>query len=808
MVLQILSEDGQRWMQAVFLEAEQMMIGAPLSGIHGPAGLPGAFAPINDALRNNVFGYLYSQIIPILGIEGIHVGPDLAQAIETFAWEKTHELEENASTKRLGAVMKQDEREDKTLDARLDNSWRGVFGRRLRKKGGQRIKTIGFSLFLVIIGILISAVVGNQWFLWAFLCLAFNMVLPDPGETKLHENLTGWGTLMDRDSGNRVNSGLALFKAITKLLFMMFILIGLSSTTFPISNLLLLFLSFGFYFSLPVEFEPTKPHDFILSFWRVIIALYIAIFIFGLSRGSGIFHAGELGWLTLAFFLVLPVATEKKNIARALGALGKGSGQAHDTIHTVIFLGTMIIFFASYAGLNLLSGDISGGMSAIFQGTGGIVFGAVWIIGLVAGLTTPAETRPWMGIMVLIVGFVVFGIGVGQQAMGVAFFGQWWPTVHNTATEFLKPIGGLFDNFQMTFGQSWLLFTNPIGYAQQITQGTYAQNQLGAEGAYGLEIRKFDVQSIYIDEPFMINIELENKGMYHAKNIRVEILTSINGFKIGRDPTLAPATLIPQSANPTGDEKKQLGIVADLDKVWYRWEINNANSPRFNLLDIEPKDIIPIFVYGYISCEDFRNNAQKDWGSLGKEVRSKFIPFYVKITYAYESESNLQIDFISVDEWKRLSTEGKLNRAPILSLISTSPASLNLGAMDQPIGENLPFYVGFNLTSTWAKNTFITLSDITLKIPSDFVLYNNRVMCTTPPHTVSTITGYEQYKFRFASDKPPSSVCSFKRVQSNPLNVPKKTYTIVADASYQFSKWEEKDTQFNFKDVCWPMKTP
>jgi hypothetical protein len=96
----------------------------------------------------------------------------------------------------------------------------------------------------------------------------------------------------------------------------------------------------------------------------------------------------------------------------------------------------------------------------------------------------------------------------------------------------MKPVGEMFSQFQNTFGQSWLLLTNPVGYAKMITEGTYTTNPLGPTGAYGLEIDRFDVQSIYPEEPFMISINLANKGTFEAKNVKLALFTTITGVKL------------------------------------------------------------------------------------------------------------------------------------------------------------------------------------------------------------------------------------------------------------------------------------
>jgi hypothetical protein len=456
-------------------------------------------------------------------------------------------------------------------------------------------------------------------------------------------------------------------------------------------------------------------------------------------------------------------------------------------IDKVIFVAIMVIF-AVIGGFNLAGG--------FFSGTGGIVFSAVWILGLVAGLTTPAETRPWMGIIILVIGFVIFGLGSGQQSVGVAFFGEWWPSVHNGVNDFFKPMGDMFGQFQNTFGQGWMLFTNPVGYAQQITNGQYAKNDMGISGAYGLEIRKFDVHPIYLGEPFMIEIELENKGQFHAKNVRIDLLTTIRDFKIGHN------TIPTNKMEKLPEDEKT-------NEQWYRFTINQnyaKTNMGINIEDIEMKETIPIFLYGKLECEDFRSTAWNDFGFIGGQehtVREKYIPFMVNVTYEYESTSNLQIDFISDQEWKRLSSEDKLVRAQKPSLLSTSPANLNLGSMDQPIKASTGFYIGFNLSTTWdPKKTAISNAKVSLNISKAL----GEPMCTRSlkfdlSNKDTNVNAYI-FELGFSND----GICSYNGISMS--DVPKKTYTITASATYSFTKKDTKDTLITFNDICWPTALP
>ncbi|MCK5023517.1 MAG: MFS transporter [Candidatus Aenigmarchaeota archaeon] len=676
------------------------------------------------------------------------------------------------------------EGKEKQIADELDSGHKNAFNRFVDKTG-HGVKGVVFSIFALSIGIFLAAVFDNTYLLWSFGMLAAHLIFPDPEENEKVENHKQFslGSMMaTRD--NRANVGIAFVKAVTKVFFLVFLTLGIYDLQVPLANLLVLFVAFGSYFSMKIEFAPDRPYEFIESASRMFFAIFIAFYIFGLSSTSGIFGAPELGWLSLAFFFVAPVASEKKSVARAIGFMAKATGESSNTIHLVIFIFTMGAFF------------VSGGFGFTGDGSFATLFFIIWLIGLFSGLSTPPETRPWMGVIILVIGFLAFGFGEGQQTMGTAFFGEWWPTVYTTVSGAFGPLGDVMAGFQNTFGQTFLLLTSPTEFAKQITQGNYGENDLVQKGAYGLEITRFDVQSIYIDEPFVIQIDLTNKGIYHAKNIKVELLTDVEKFKIGKD-----ASNLKNPMTFTYDDK--------YEKPWYRYTISVVENDDlyeiYGMNDVEMQDAVSIFLVGKMECADFLASKWKSENAAGKDrtIREKYIPFVLNVTYEYESESSLQLEFISDEEWKRLSEMELLHRGPRLSTVSTSPASLNLGSMDQPIKHDSPFYVGFNLTSTWPQKTKITNAVVNFHVPTIFIVESNKGKeCTIIETPVGNVNNDVQtYTFNLKNQASKAVFCNYNKI-SPPITVPKKTYTITADATYTFSKWEQKDTLFNFDDVC------
>jgi hypothetical protein len=691
----------------------------------------------------------------------------------------------------------------------------------ISRRTGPTVANAAFSLAIVAIGIFISAVIGSTWLIAACIALGIYIFTPNPEQNKLRHmpplaGLGMFGMMFNQDNG--INSGIATIKALSKLTALFCFGMTLFESKIPLSSLILL--GFCLYISaggLKISYDPRKPDEIMESMMRLMFVIIISIFVFG-AFGGGIFNAPAVGMLYLAFFAILPKPSETNDLARTLGRGLAGVGANYELGDKILFWFIMIVS----AGLSFTS-IFSGGLDIGFfsGGTLGILFSAIWLISLIVGSFSPSEARPAIGVIVLIIAFITFGSTVGEQAMGTAFFGQWWPMIHNGATQILEPLGKLSETFGQTFGQSFLMLTNPVGYAQQIMNGQYANNPTGPTGAYGLEIENFAVDTIYLAEPFSIRFDLANRGPYTANNINLMILSNAPDAEI-KDPAFQGGVqTLPYSGKTKYDHIE-----------WYIYKYDSfTGHSLLGQREIIPQDIKPMFLTGTIGCTTLYKTP---WGQemLKKkpqeELRQHYISYMVNYTYEYSVDSNLQIDFISEGEWYNLVRDNKLVRTNVQSLVSTAPVKLSLGTMDQPIREGLPFFIGFNLTSSEGSNTKIGWADIILRIPSDLgmpdsctkkvVRGTNRANSQLTKEDFDTIRASQnkgmffivpsegQNMIAFALDGTDSKdvFCSWIAAPKTE-NRPKRTVTISANATYEFNKWEKKDTMINFRDVCGSM---
>ncbi len=661
------------------------------------------------------------------------------------------------------------------VGAMEENPLLGGLTRYSRRAG----KTTGIimSLVMIVLGIVIAALTGIWQFIVGLACLGGFIAIPVPSAWERE-----YGTMWR--GGNAWKTGQAAFKLTCKVACIFFVgwaLWDFSKTSFPFAALFFIGFAFVSYFSLPGSYNPEYPYEVMGGMIRFFIGFIVIPFMIF----NGIFQSFPLALISLAFFAVVPTPTKTKNLAQIMGVGLAGTLTTAEMLDKIIFIGIMIWGLAVTTGTILIPLPMFQAWAGQWGLTGDslYVFYAIWFISAIGGFFSPPETRPYTGILMLATALVLFGLGPGSQTLGGALFGEWWPSVHNTVIDAMKPFGEMFGQLQSTFGQSWLLLSCPTCYARQITEGNFVGDDISKAGAFGLEIDKFQVQSIYPEEPFTIQINLANKGTFKARNIRLDIVTTIDNIELEYNKVpLVPVQRQIDISTPESFFGKTMTFTSGYGRIFV-YTIN------FDKMEIERQDVKDLFIVGKLPCPV--NDRELS------ETREKYIPFVANLTYTYDSESTLQIDFISEEEWKRLSVDNKLVRGQVPSKISSAPAKLSLGTADQPIKENNPFNLGFNISSAEGPNSHIDYAQVWLTVPSEF---GGAEKCQG-----AQLTGTEgTYNvLRFDLGTPSKASFCFYPDGLKDIKVPKKTYTLSAKAEYVFNKWDEKDTLINFRDVCW-----
>ncbi len=694
----------------------------------------------------------------------------------------------------------------------------GFFSDMGKRVGNTGQRMMG-AFMMIIVGVVLAAFLQDQLFFWGMLCWSFRTILPselgninytddilkrysksakkaiktgEEGDIKMSPGGTGASrmlsplmplamgfraSMMTRD--NRRSSGLASLKVILKVAAIVLIGLGLYQSAVPMAGVVYMIFVFASYYSLPITYDVENPEEFLGSIFRFLLGFFVPFSLMGMfGEGSGI-----LFWISLAFLLVFPVAKTKSE-AKALN-MAVTAGESHrEMFDKLIFILIMVVVLLVFMGwLNI--GAFPG-----FEGTSNTVFWACWGVGLFAGILSPAEVRPYTGMIVIAIVFLLFTAGPGQQAVGSAFLGQWWPAFHNAVSTVTSPFGEIFGTLQDTFGSTFLLMTNPVGYANQIMEGGYEKNPTGKTGAYGVELDSVKIPVLYPGTPAMATFNVKNVGPVDGKDVRVFLEVPIK-FK--------------DVVNLTDSDGTRLNAYTE-DDEYASYIIPYGDEEAF---DMDLNDVRPFFFMMNSECIIvMQRKGDRDYQY---ETRDLYIPFRVRVEYNYMVNSWIPLEVISGEEWERQTTEGRFDPVKVISHISTSPAKLSLGTFDQPIVENRPLYIGFNLSSAEGDDSAIvwdwknprTNSDeyttITLGVPDDFSAAFEPGKCI--PFDPARSSG-DTYVWEYDNElyRGKSVFCTDNKGVN--IDTPSATFFINASATFRFTSWEEVETRFAFSDVC------
>jgi hypothetical protein len=690
---------------------------------------------------------------------------------------------------------------------------------------GQYIKSAIYPLGFILIGVIVSATTGSWLFFVGFLGIAAYLLFPDPKdiEAKEEEKRVSFGTpltIVPGHSKSSTHNGIAFMKSAGKVTAIIGFALGFKGLGDVFNTMFILTAVLG-YFLLKVEYENSA--DFIESILRFFLGMILIPWIF-----NDIFNSLVLAGIAFAFFAVPPLPSEgMKDIGKVLSRGLSGATAYYEMADKFIFGSIMILVLIGSGSLGFMGISPAAGWG--LTGTLQYTFIYFWLVCGVAGFFSPARERPVTGGIMLGAATVIYGIGPGSQAVGSGLLGQWWPTVHNTFTSITEPMSNLMGTIGNTFGQGFLLLTNPVGYATQLMNGTYAENPVGPTGSYGVDITEFSITSIFPEQPYVVTAILENKGAFKAGNVSMSIMAA------GGDRFATEGTSRARSVQPK--ESKYLSLY-DLYDLYGRkqmfMDIDNLGfkeGSACNYLTDDKKECFQLYGVG-ISDSQARDGNDLDrlmvWQAAfqssgincstiaGISLRKRYIPIAAKVTYDYQSDSKVEVEFISKAEWERLAQAGQLDSGFrfIQSQYTSAPVKFPIGTagLKNPILEDQQFHISMMLDSAFEKDSHIDrVKKVNLTYPADWELRGGdwKSACTPEPigHDEDKEGGIEYVEWEPNIGGPKTLVCYFE-----PLNTrqdalggaPSKTYVVTAHADYTFSRWKYRDTEIKFGGFCCP----
>jgi len=637
----------------------------------------------------------------------------------------------------------------------------GNGGGKGKGKGHVKLFNVTLSPFILfIIGMILSAILRNIWFFFAFLCFAVHSIISKPDDIK-GRVVEVMGVKLKIFQKDERGIGAGCFKHI--FLTLGFILLSLSFMTSPIplAQPIGLIVAFIAYFGLGSSVSDNFDFNYAKAGFKSLFGIFIAV-AFGL-----IFESVFLAILAAAFLVFMPEIHDKDEPDK-----GKGLKIANKIFFIVLMLAVVIFAFSASSATWGLDLDFGGSIAPWTWNTSAIIFMGIWFVSFLVGAVSDLQSRQAVGVMMIIITFIFFAAGPGGQNVGTAFFGPWWPSVHEYGLQVFGPMGDALSAITKPISDGWMLLTDPVGYATRLMNGTYAYNPMGATGAYGIEITDITLSPVYPEQPFMLTALLKNSGAFNAEKVKVELFTSF--------------------------EKLTLADLGIEETVQYLGGEENYEKTKFI------KEYVEQFTFNSdgISCDIVES----------KKLREKYVPLRVNVTYGYQSDSEVDVEFISQNEWERLAQANRLSQELkfIKSQYSSAPVAFPIGTpgIKNPILVDKPFHFGLRLEPAQGKvskggSGIKSVEEVRLEYPSDFEL--DARGCAPKPYKgpESSSDGKANVitwsNFGFGSKV---FYCYFRGLKPEKLTGPTKTYIVRAHANYTFEKWKEKDLKIEFGGRC------
>lgn len=431
-----------------------------------------------------------------------------------------------------------------------------------------------------------------------------------------------------------------------------------------------------------------------------------------------------------------------------------------------------------------------------------VIFLGVWLIGFITGVTGSVSRRQGIGVAIILVSFFIFTMGVGTQEVGSAAFGQWWPTVYQTGSQIFGPLGDAWGQLTSGLGTGISLITNPMGFAQQVMNGSYGRDPTtGLTGAFGVEIEQFTSTPIFVEQPYSVSMMIKNKGAFEAENVWVAIVPEEDAPDVRE--SVEKKTVSAESAEiddmnvkmeltlPTkGITMKDLGFETTEEQY-----CGNGGNEFVCLQNAVPEgekmqklDLRQLF---------FQSNGIDCATVEEYDITERFVPLKGYIQYDYRVDSQLPVEFMSNTEWDRRIRENQLvTQTKKASTVTNAPVKLSIDTMEQPIRGGNRFYVGFLLASAKGEESEVDNVTIQIEKPDGIKFYEKDVTkaCTTGGEYIGDGEGHI-WEF---SEKPYLILCQFDELA---LEEPTKTFLFKANASYTFSESKNLVTKMEFGGV-------
>ena len=400
---------------------------------------------------------------------------------------------------------------------------------------------------------------------------------------------------------------------------------------------------------------------------------------------------------------------------------------------------------------------------------GAIIFMGVWMVSFLVGIFSDPQTRQPLGVLLIIISFVIFTLGIGSNIVGETAFGQWWPTMKDFGDNTIVPIVGALEGFVDTMKEGFRLISCPACVVQDIASGRFGRDSTtGLSGAYGVEfVSSPKITPVFPYMDYSITSQIKNEGSSDAKNVVVKLLAG---------------TKTPQEAMDVWSASTYLNFI-NPDKL--SLEELGFDSTTENISLLSKQQAISF---------DFSTNKQLSCETVNKyKLESKSIPLLVELQYDYSVTSTLPVEVFSKNKWDEEVRKGKVAAQKKPAELSNSPVKLNLDVGDQPRIEGTHLILSVQLERAKKDLGIKKATKIVLHYPQDLTWTKSRGCKGGVDGGNNTIIWYESF--------PQTGVtnCHFDLPT---LNVPSTTFQFSAEAEYTVSTLRGFSEKMDWRTGC------
>ena len=542
---------------------------------------------------------------------------------------------------------------------------------------------------------------------------------------------------------------------------------------YVLKSFFLALLAFAFLFFWPIKRETDEKRNNMLIFGGIMIFILFYAFEFGspfgfftdiglgLSLGEEISRFQKILGGILLFVLVVLIIRRAFMRTRIVRNPSATPGRLFDA-YTVNVPSTMTqnILIAVFFVLTVAT------LQPWLWNASAIIFTGVWLLSFLTGTFTDVQARQGIGVMMVIVSFLIYTLGIGSAIVGEATFGQWWPVVKEFGEATIVPLISSLDDFMGSLKQGYKLLTCPACAVQDIVSGRFGKDpDSGLSGAFGIEFtRSPRTTTVFPYTDYSVTMEIKNQGAVEASNVVLKLLPGTVEENIG-------------AVNRQKITLQALGFDAPAESLTE--QVGNLSKQESRRIEFATDAKNPL------NCKTIRD----------KNLETKSIPLVVSLSYDYKVNSRLPLEVFDRNKWEEeIVKKGRTTEQKKPAELTNSPVKLDMDLGEQPKKEEDKIIVSMKLDPAKKGINMQKAKKVVLYYPAG-IKFDSGKGCKDAVHDSSKNTLTWDGNFPSANFVN----CHFELPK---LSVPATTFEFSAEAEYTAATYKTLDEKIEWKTGC------